>query len=46
MQEETIVSLLADVDSIKKLMTERTQLDENTILGLRQEIELAKNKVS
>lgn len=46
MQDETIVSLLADVDSIKKLMTERTQLDENTILGLRQEIELAKNKVS
>lgn len=44
-QEETIVSLTSDIESIKKIMNEKAKIDEGTIVGLRQELELAKNKV-
>lgn len=44
-QEETIVSLTNDIESIKKIMNEKAKFDEGTIVGLRQELELAKNKV-
>lgn len=44
MQEDTIASLISDNDSLKKLMAEKSLLDERSIAGLRQELQLSKNK--